>query len=74
MDPTCDNAGCEHPPGPNAEALGKFIDYALKKPEVRFVTFSDLIRWMQVKGRCGWPLAVQGVPDVGECVGLCGAW
>jgi hypothetical protein len=54
VDPTCDNAGCEHPLSDNAKALGAFLDYALKKPEVRFVTYSDLIRWMQVRGpECG---------------------
>lgn len=29
-------------------STGKFLTYALKKPEVRFVTYSDLVRWMQV--------------------------
>lgn len=47
VDPTCDNAGCEHPLNDNAAALSSFIEYALTKPEVRFVTYSDLIRWMQ---------------------------
>ncbi|EFN56795.1 hypothetical protein CHLNCDRAFT_57507 [Chlorella variabilis] len=47
VDPTCNDAGCEHPPNDNAKALSAFIDYALKKPDVRFVTYSDLIRWMQ---------------------------
>lgn len=32
----------------NGKALARFIDYAVQKPEVRFVTYSDLIRWMQV--------------------------
>lgn len=35
----------------NGKALARFIDYAVTKPEVRFVTYSDLIRWMQVRGR-----------------------
>ncbi|PRW60034.1 hypothetical protein C2E21_1569 [Chlorella sorokiniana] len=30
-----------------AKALQQLIDYAADKPEVRFVTYSDLIRWMQ---------------------------
>lgn len=47
IDPACDNAGCERAPNANAAALSKFLDYALKKPEVRFVRYSDLIRWMQ---------------------------
>ena len=29
---------------------GKFITYALKMPEVRFITYSDFVRWMQVGG------------------------
>ncbi len=48
VDPTCSNAGCEYYPSKNLPALAKFVDYALTKPEVRFVTFSDLIAWMQV--------------------------
>ncbi|KAL4458965.1 hypothetical protein ABPG75_013830 [Micractinium tetrahymenae] len=31
----------------NGKALARFIDYAASQPSVRFVTYSDLIRWMQ---------------------------
>lgn len=65
IDPACDNAGCERAPNANARALSKFLDYALKKPEVRFVRYSDLIRWMQV--RWGW-----GGGSAGSQVGVCG--
>ncbi len=41
------------------KALQQLIDYAASKPEVRFVTYSDLIRWMQARGgrvgRCDLP-------------------
>lgn len=33
--------------------MGKFLDYALKQEAVRFVTYSDFIRWMQVGGGVG---------------------
>ena len=44
------------------KALQQLIDYAAGKPEVRFVTYSDLIRWMQVR-------VVQGLGGVGAAVG-----
>lgn len=47
VDPSCSNAGCELYPNDNAKAVGKFLDYALKQEAVRFVTYSDFIRWMQ---------------------------
>ena len=68
VDPTCDNAGCERPPSANARALGKFIEYALTKPAVRFVTYSDLIGWMQARAWAAallclhCPLCVGGGP------------
>ena len=38
----------------NAKALKDFIDYALSKPDVYFITYSDLIYWMQASSRaCG---------------------
>jgi hypothetical protein len=47
VDPSCNDAGCELYPNDNAKAVGKFLDYALKQEAVRFVTYSDFIRWMQ---------------------------
>ncbi|KAL4431616.1 hypothetical protein ABPG77_001458 [Micractinium sp. CCAP 211/92] len=44
-DPFCFNVVREV--SENGKALARFIDYAVTKPEVRFVTYSDLIRWMQ---------------------------
>lgn len=44
------------------KALQQLIDYAAGKPEVRFVTYSDLIRWVQVR-------VVQGLGGVGAAVG-----
>ena len=32
----------------NAKAVKDFIDYAQSKPDVYFITYSDLIYWMQV--------------------------
>jgi hypothetical protein len=66
VDPTCDNAGCERPPSANARALGKFIEYALTKPAVRFVTYSDLIGWMQARA---WAAALLCL-HCPLCVGL----
>ena len=37
-------------PSENGLALADFIDYAMAKPEVRFITYSDFVRWMQVGG------------------------
>ena len=34
-----------------ADAVSRFIEYALKKPDVWFVTYQDLIHWMKVCGR-----------------------
>ncbi len=48
-DPQC--LYCYRPPSENAKALVQFVDYALKQPAVRFITYSDLIHWMQVGGR-----------------------
>ncbi|KAL4423899.1 hypothetical protein ABPG75_001200 [Micractinium tetrahymenae] len=44
-DPQC--LYCYRPPSADAKALVKFVDYALKQPAVRFITYSDFIRWMQ---------------------------
>ncbi|KAL4434794.1 hypothetical protein ABPG77_005321 [Micractinium sp. CCAP 211/92] len=44
-DPQC--LYCYRPPSDNAKALVQFVDYALKQPAVRFITYSDLIHWMQ---------------------------
>ncbi len=44
--PTCHCLPLPHPTP--LQAVGKFLDYALKQEAVRFVTYSDFIRWMQV--------------------------
>lgn len=60
--------------------MGKFLDYALKQEAVRFVTYSDLIRWMQVgaagqggwQGRVGWAGTLWGGGGgMGVCRRLC---
>jgi hypothetical protein len=45
-DPLC--IFCVRKPSANGLALSAFVDYALTKPAVRFITYSDLVRWMQV--------------------------
>lgn len=56
------------------KALARFIDYASRKPSVRFVTYSDLIRWMQVGGPAWWVvgLAWVGLAWVGGGAGMGG--
>lgn len=45
-DPNC--LRCLRPPSANGLALANFVEWAtVNVPEVRFVTYSDLIRWMQ---------------------------
>jgi Polysaccharide deacetylase len=44
---SADNAWTNFSPQVRRKGLADFIDYALSKPEVRFVTFRQLITWMR---------------------------
>lgn len=48
------------------EALADLVAYGASRPEVRFVTYSDLIRWMQV-GLAAWPVGLRGPAAAWRC-------
>ena len=60
-----------HTPLPSLQALGRFLQYAVKKPEVRFITYSDFIRWMQVRHRCRCVEVLHCVWGFCVCACLC---